>query len=132
MYVRQVQAAVIEYLCNPEQPWDESDRVIDRAFSRLPRSVRTIIWDGVEHDAWDLNRLIIETRKLRALSPQHGDSINRGIMVLIEAIKTKISIIEFIHIIDGVGTPPDLVNLIIDGAQKFNLPFLNLCMQSWS
>ena len=89
MYVQQVQEGVIEYLQNPEQPWMESDRVVDKIVSRVPEATKTFVWNCYQSGAWDLDRLISETRKFRAQVPQHGRYINEMFINLILSIRDK-------------------------------------------
>ena len=87
MYVRQVQEGVIEYLQNPEQPWMESDRVVDKIVLLIPEATKTLVWTCYQSGAWDLGRLINEIRKLRAEVPQYATDINVKYVELIFNLK---------------------------------------------
>lgn len=89
MYVQQVQEGVIEYLQNPEQPWMESDKVVDKIVSRLPEATKTLVWNCYLSGAWDLSRLINEIRKLRAEVPHYAKDINEKFVDLIFNLKIR-------------------------------------------
>lgn len=88
MYAKHMQKEVTEYLQSSEYR-KKSDMAIDQAILLMPESITTLVWNGFEGDKWDLNRLVVETRRYREQVPYYRSRIDRALFELIVSLKMK-------------------------------------------
>ena len=82
MYVQQIKNGVEEY---KSTDWTDSDATIDRAIGRLDKKMLDNVWHWGESN-WDLIRIFVELRKIRADNPKKAGRINLEMYYMIDRL----------------------------------------------